>query len=59
MRGLLSGRALWRHYMNIWRALLAGDAEEQVAVRANFFGQVLAIAGCTMLAVSVVGLLLQ
>lgn len=50
---------MWTRHMNTWRALLAGDAEEQVVVRANFFGQVLAIAGCTMLAVSVVGLLLQ
>jgi hypothetical protein len=59
MRDLLRWRAMWTRYMNTWRALLAGDAEEQVVVRANFFGQVLAIAGCTMLAVSVVGLLLQ
>jgi len=59
MRGLLSGRAMWRRYMNTCRALLTGDAEEQVVVRAHFFGQVLAIVGCTMLAVSVVGLLLQ
>lgn len=59
MRGLLRWRAMWTRHMNTWRALLAGDAEEQVVVRANFFGQVLAIAGCTMLAVSVVGLLLQ
>jgi len=59
MRGLLSGRAMWRRNMNTWRALLTGDAEEQVVERAHFFGEVLAIAGCTMLAVSVVGLLLQ
>ena len=45
--------------MNTWRALLTGDAEEQVVERAHFLGEVLTIAGCTMLAVSVVGLLLQ
>jgi hypothetical protein len=50
---------MWRRYMNTCRALLTGDAEEQVVERAHFFGEVLAIAGCTMLAVSVVGLLLQ
>ena len=59
MRDLLSGRAMWRRCINTWRALLTGDAERPVVVRAHFFGQVLAIAGCTMLAVSVVGLLLQ
>ena len=59
MRGLLSGRAMWRRYMNTWRALSAGDAEEQVVERAYFLGEVLTITGCTMLAVSVVGLLLQ
>ena len=45
--------------MNTWRALSAGDAEEQVVERAYFLGEVLTITGCTMLAVSVVGLLLQ
>jgi hypothetical protein len=55
---VLGRNSFWKRCLNTRRALLNGDADQQLEQRTYWFVLALAGAGCIMVTVSIVGLLL-
>jgi hypothetical protein len=55
---VLGRNSFWKHCLSTRRALLNGDADQQLVQRTYWFVLALAGAGCIMVTVSIVGLLL-